>query len=210
MAGQRSRGSAPPIAASDGTTGVYGITVAAELAGMSVQALRLYERKGLLEPARTDGGTRRYSDTDIARLRRIGVLINDGINLAGIARVLGLETDNAGLRTRNADLKSTNAALRASNTELETDNSALREQRPRRRTGKPTSQPFSQAAEVADVAIRPRRAGNNRSAESSHQTVRHAPYLPHGRHSWTSAPGTHDGIENLSSMLYIAGGVGTR
>ena len=52
----------------DGTTGVYGITVAAELAGMSVQALRLYKRKGLLEPARTEGGTRRYSDTDIARL----------------------------------------------------------------------------------------------------------------------------------------------
>ena len=83
--------------ASDGPTGVYGITVAAELAGMSVQALRLYERKGLLEPTRTAGGTRRYSDTDIARLRRIGVLINDGINLTGIARVLGLEADNAGL-----------------------------------------------------------------------------------------------------------------
>jgi DNA-binding transcriptional MerR regulator len=64
---------------------VYGITVAAELAGMSVQALRLYERKGLLEPARTEGGTRRYNDTDIARFRRISVLITDGINLTGIA-----------------------------------------------------------------------------------------------------------------------------
>jgi DNA-binding transcriptional MerR regulator len=101
----------PPGPASDGTTGVYGITVAAELAGMSAQALRLYERKGLLEPARTEGGTRRYSDTDIARLRRISVLITDGINLTGIARVLGLEADNAGLRTRNADLKTSNAAL---------------------------------------------------------------------------------------------------
>ena len=114
---------------------MYGITVAAELAGMSVQALRLYERKGLLEPARTAGGTRRYSDTDIARLRRISVLINDGINLTGIARVLGLEADNAGLRTRNADLKTSNAALRASNTELETDNTTLRAPRRRQSTG---------------------------------------------------------------------------
>ena len=87
-----------PSAASDGTTGVYGITVAAELAQMSVQALRLYERKGLLTPARTDGGTRRYSDTDIARLRRISTLITDGINLTGVARVLDLEADNAALR----------------------------------------------------------------------------------------------------------------
>ena len=94
---------------------------------MSVQALRLYERKGLLEPTRTTGGTRRYSDTDIARLRRIGVLINDGINLTGIARVLGLEADNAGLRARNA-------ALLASNTTLTADNTAGRSPR-RQRTG---------------------------------------------------------------------------
>jgi len=84
---------------------VYGITVAAELAGMSVQALRLYERKGLLEPARTGGGSRRYSDADIARLRRIGDLIAEGINLTGIARVLGLEADNADLRTANTALR---------------------------------------------------------------------------------------------------------
>ena len=127
MAGTSSRGSAPPGPASDGTTGVYGITVAAELAGMSVQALRLYERKGLLEPTRTSGGTRRYSDTDIARLRRIGVLINDGINLTGIARVLGLEADNAGLRTRNT-------ALLARNTKLTADTTAGRSPR-RQRTG---------------------------------------------------------------------------
>ena len=126
VASHSSRRAAQPLPASDGTTGVYGITVAAELAGMSVQALRLYERKGLLAPARTDGGTRRYSDSDIARLRRISVLIADGINLNGIARVLGLEADNAGLRTRNADLRTSNAALRASNTELEADNTALR------------------------------------------------------------------------------------
>jgi len=94
---------------------------------MSVQALRLYERKGLLEPTRTSGGTRRYSDTDIARLRRIGVLINDGINLTGIARVLGLEADNAGLRTRNT-------ALLARNTKLTADTTAGRSPR-RQRTG---------------------------------------------------------------------------
>jgi len=127
LAGTSSRGSTPPGPASDGTTGVYGITVAAELAGMSVQALRLYERKGLLEPTRTTGGTRRYSDTDIARLRRIGVLINDGINLTGIARVLGLEADNA-------DLTTANAVLLASNTKLTADNTADRSPR-RQRTG---------------------------------------------------------------------------
>ena len=108
-----------PSPASDGSTGVYGITVAAELAGMSVQALRLYERKGLLEPARTGGGSRRYSDSDIARLRRIGTLIAEGINLTGIARVLGLEADNA-------DLHSDNAGLRARNAHLRTANNALR------------------------------------------------------------------------------------
>jgi MerR family transcriptional regulator/heat shock protein HspR len=134
LASNSSRGLSPPGPASDGTTGVYGITVAAELAGVSVQALRLYERKGLLEPARTDGGTRRYSDTDIARLRRISVLISDGINLAGIARVLGLEADNTTLRRRNTDLKTSNAALRASNTELEADNTTLRAPRGRQHT----------------------------------------------------------------------------
>ena len=141
MTGRITRTTPPPVAASDGTTGVYGITVAAELTGMSVQALRLYERKGLLEPDRTSGGTRRYSDTDIARLHRISQLIDDGINLTGIARILGLEADNtalhhdnSGLRSRNADLKTSNAALRASNTALENDNTALRAQQGRRRT----------------------------------------------------------------------------
>jgi DNA-binding transcriptional MerR regulator len=132
MTSQRSRPQSPTERASDGTTGVYGITTAAQLAGMSVQALRLYERKGLLAPTRTTGGTRRYSDADIVRLRRIGELIGDGINLTGIARVLGLEADNAdlhadnaGLRSRNADLTSSNTALRNSNTELQANNTAL-------------------------------------------------------------------------------------
>lgn len=70
---------------------VYVISVAAELAGVHPQTLRIYERKGLLRPARTGGGSRRYSDADIAQLRRIQELTNDGLNLAGVMRVLELE-----------------------------------------------------------------------------------------------------------------------
>jgi len=82
---------------------VFGISVAAELVGMGVQNLRLYERRGLLEPDRTEGGTRRYSADDLARLRRIGELLEGGLNLAGIAIVLGLEADNAQLRSELDD-----------------------------------------------------------------------------------------------------------
>ncbi|CAO5173019.1 MerR family transcriptional regulator, heat shock protein HspR [Frankia sp. AiPs1] len=82
----------------DPAQGVYGISVAADLVGMDPQSLRLYERRGLLEPARTDGGTRRYSSDDLARLERIGYLLAAGLNLAGIAMVLELETENARLR----------------------------------------------------------------------------------------------------------------
>jgi len=78
--------------------GVFGISVAAELVGTGIQNLRLYERRGLLEPERTEGGTRRYSQDDVERLRRIGELLDAGLNLAGIALVLGLEADNAELR----------------------------------------------------------------------------------------------------------------
>src|SRR3954462_15464735 len=70
---------------------VYVISVAAELAGVHPQALRIYERKGLLDPARTGGGSRRYSDDDIEHLRRIQELTNAGLNLAGVKRVLELE-----------------------------------------------------------------------------------------------------------------------
>ena len=77
---------------------VYGITVAAELVGMGVQNLRLYEARGLIEPERTPGGTRRYSGDDLDRLRRIGDLLEAGLNLAGIAMVLQLETENDQLR----------------------------------------------------------------------------------------------------------------
>ncbi len=91
-------GPVPYGPAPDGDRGVYGISVAAELVGTGVQNLRLYEARGLLEPARTDGGTRRYSPNDLDRLRRIGDLLAAGLNLAGIAMVLDLEQQNARLR----------------------------------------------------------------------------------------------------------------
>jgi MerR family transcriptional regulator, heat shock protein HspR len=72
---------------------VYVISVAAELAGVHPQTLRIYERKGLVDPARTAGGNRRYSDSDLERLRRIAELTDDGLNLAGVRRVLELEEE---------------------------------------------------------------------------------------------------------------------
>ncbi|HKY14320.1 MAG TPA: MerR family transcriptional regulator [Microthrixaceae bacterium] len=73
------------------TQAVYVISIAAELAGVHPQTLRIYERKGLLHPARTSGGSRRYSQADIDMLRRIQDLTNEGLNLAGVHRVLELE-----------------------------------------------------------------------------------------------------------------------
>jgi len=78
--------------------GVYGISVAAELVGTGVQNLRLYEARGLLEPERTKGGTRRYSANDLDRLRRISDLLQAGLNLAGIGMVVDLEAQNTELR----------------------------------------------------------------------------------------------------------------
>jgi DNA-binding transcriptional MerR regulator len=97
----------------DADRGVYGISVAAELVGMGPQTLRLYEQRGLLEPDRTEGGTRRYSQDDLDRLRRIGELLNDGLNLAGVEMVLGLEQDVVGLERDNARLQAANTRLRA-------------------------------------------------------------------------------------------------
>ena len=76
---------------------VYVISVAAELAGVHPQTLRIYERKGLLDPARTDGGSRRYSDADLAALRRIQELTGAGLNLEGVRHVLALEAKVARL-----------------------------------------------------------------------------------------------------------------
>ena len=86
------------LPATDGERGVYAISVAADLVGMGVQNLRRYEARGLLDPERTSGGTRRYSPNDLDRLRRIGDLLDAGLNLAGIDMVLDLERQNARLR----------------------------------------------------------------------------------------------------------------
>lgn len=80
------------------TVPVFTMSVAAELLDLPAATLRLYERKGLVLPARTDGGTRRYSADDIDRMRRIADHQTDGINLAGIRTVMGLEDENAELR----------------------------------------------------------------------------------------------------------------
>ncbi|MDQ6521988.1 MerR family transcriptional regulator [Nocardioides sp. LHD-245] len=82
--------------------GVFAISVAAEMTSMQIQNLRVYERRGLLAPQRSDGGTRLYSRADIETLHRIRDLLADGLNLAGIARVLELEAEVARLRARLA------------------------------------------------------------------------------------------------------------
>jgi MerR family transcriptional regulator/heat shock protein HspR len=77
---------------------VYVISVAAELAGVHPQTLRIYERKGLLDPSRTSGGSRRFSEQDLDRLRHIQSLTNGGLNLEGVRRVMELEDEVARLR----------------------------------------------------------------------------------------------------------------
>ena len=80
------------------TRGVYAISVAAEMVSMQIQNLRVYERRGLVDPDRTAGGTRLYSNADVARLHRIRELLAEGLNLAGIGRVLALEDEVGRLR----------------------------------------------------------------------------------------------------------------
>ncbi|MEV7605153.1 MerR family transcriptional regulator [Paenarthrobacter sp. NPDC089322] len=101
--------------------GVYAISVAAELVGTGQQNLRLYERKGLLTPERTDGGTRRYSERNLETLRRIGVLLDEGLNLAGVKLVLELEAENRGLVEDNRGLTEDNRGLREDNRGLRKD-----------------------------------------------------------------------------------------
>jgi MerR family transcriptional regulator, heat shock protein HspR len=84
------------------TQAVYVISVAAELSGMHPQTLRIYERRGLVTPARTQGGNRRYSDADIETLRRIATLASSGMNLEGIRKVMELEAENERLRAELA------------------------------------------------------------------------------------------------------------
>ncbi len=92
---------------------VYVISVAAELAGVHPQTLRIYERRGLLDPARTAGGNRRYSEADLARLERIAELTDEGLNLAGVRRVLELEEQLAAARREVAALRVALDAARA-------------------------------------------------------------------------------------------------
>jgi MerR family transcriptional regulator, heat shock protein HspR len=84
---------------------LYIISVAAELAGVHAQTLRIYERKGLIEPSRTRGGSRRYSDRDIALLRRIQELTTGGVSLAGVRKILELEAELDEARDRIARLE---------------------------------------------------------------------------------------------------------
>ena len=91
---------------------LYSISVAAELVGLPIPTLRLYEDKGLLTPQRTDGGTRRYSDADLARIARVNELVESGVTLAAVEMVLDLQDDNADLTSRNRGLRRRNTALK--------------------------------------------------------------------------------------------------
>lgn len=82
----------------DAERGVFAISVAADLAGLHPQTLRIYEREGLLQPSRSQGGTRRYSGADVERLRLIGALTSEGLNIAGVKRVFALEAEIAEMR----------------------------------------------------------------------------------------------------------------
>lgn len=116
---------------------LYAISVAAGLVGLPVPTLRLYEEKGLVTPDRTEGGTRRYSDADLARIARVSELVESGVTLAAVAMVLDLQDDNA-------DLSSRNRGLRRRNTELREDNARLRD----RVGGRPVDEPEADAREV--------------------------------------------------------------
>jgi MerR family transcriptional regulator/heat shock protein HspR len=95
-----------PSPRDDRERALYIISVAAELAGVHAQTLRIYERKGLIEPERTEGGSRRYSDNDIALLRRIQELTNEGVSLVGVRKVLSLEARLERAEARIAELRS--------------------------------------------------------------------------------------------------------
>jgi len=92
---------------------VFIISVAAELAGVHPQTLRIYERKGLVRPKRTSGNTRRYSQADIDRLLAIQALTDEGVNLAGVKRIIELRAEVEALRTQVSDLHAQLAHRRA-------------------------------------------------------------------------------------------------
>lgn len=114
------------------TTAVYVISVAAELSGMHPQTLRIYERKGLVHPARTSGGSRRYSDADVALLQRISELTSLGMNLVGVKKVLDLEAQVAKLEAEVESLRSRSRGV--SEAVRETERSYRRDLVPLRQT----------------------------------------------------------------------------
>ncbi len=113
---------------------VYVISVAAELTGMHPQTLRIYERKGLLDPSRTSGGSRRFSESDLARLRRIQELTSSGLNLEGVRRVLQLEAELARLQAELVDVQARAVdAVAATHRQYRRDLVPLRQAGPPRR-----------------------------------------------------------------------------
>lgn len=117
------RPGSPTRRSDDDVQAVYVISVAARLVGMHPQTLRNYERTGLLDPSRTSGGSRRFSELDLAKLRRIQQLTSEGHNLEGVRRILELERELAGLRgeleaLRVAAARSIEEAHRASRRDL--------------------------------------------------------------------------------------------
>ena len=90
---------------SEPSRALFSISVAAELSGLHPQTLRVYEREGLLEPARTPGGTRRYSGNEVDRLREIATLADEGVNIAGMRRILKLEHRNRVLKAKLSEFE---------------------------------------------------------------------------------------------------------
>lgn len=97
----------------DASRGVFAISVASELTGLHPQTLRIYEREGLLTPSRSEGGTRRYSREDIERLNEIAAMMADGMNVAGVRRVLELQRENSRLQAQVDAHERTQAAADA-------------------------------------------------------------------------------------------------
>jgi MerR family transcriptional regulator/heat shock protein HspR len=116
------------MADNDANRAVYVISVAAELTGVHPQTLRIYERKGLLDPSRTSGGSRRFSDADLTRLRHIQQLTATGLNLEGVRRVLELETELERLRAElDATREQSRAAVAATHRQYRRDLVPLRQ-----------------------------------------------------------------------------------